>query len=105
MTIRYAHRRLSPAEFSRLLNDAGFSVDDFIYLTGRRRDQLERFLTGQRQDYIPTMAEVLILELVKAMEARGTDDSWVTAQTMYDIVRTYDAGPPPKKQNRKEHTS
>ncbi len=93
MVDKYTHRRVDAAEFSALLNRASFTVDDFLYLTGRRRQQLERFFGGRSQEYVPTMAEVLILELAIAAQGTGLDDEWVITQ-MFEIVGKYDPGPP-----------
>lgn len=73
MAIRYRYRPISPEEFSRLLKESTLSLDDFLYLTGRRRDVMEHFLAGTRHDFTPTMGDVLIVELAK-LDKEGIDD-------------------------------
>lgn len=83
--VKYNHRRVSPPEFERLLKGANLSITDFLYLTGRRRDQVEKFLMKEKGDYVPTMGDVMVLELA----SRDED----VAELMFEIAADYDDGP------------
>lgn len=82
--IKYKHRRLKPDEFRVLLRAAGLSLSDFLLLSGRRRDQMEQFLSGDISGYTPIMADAMILELA-ALDAANVED-------MMEIVARYCEG-------------
>ena len=72
-----------------MLNRARLSLQDFLYISGRRRDQVEGFLTQSSGDkpspYTPTMGDVMLVELA----ARGEDN----IEIMFDIADRYSEGP------------
>jgi hypothetical protein len=78
---KFDHRRLSPAEFRALLKRSRLSLRDFLYLTGRRREQIESYIEDDTRSFIPTMGDVLILELA-ALDSANVDD-------MMEIVDGY----------------
>lgn len=65
MSVKYQFRRVSPTEFSALMRRGSINVNDFLFITGRRREQVLRFLTegAGKASWTPTMGDVLILEL------------------------------------------
>lgn len=73
---RYIHRKLTPAEFSRLLQGAKLTLGDFLMLSGRRRQDMEKYLSG-KTDFRPTMSDALVLELAQ---------NETTQATMWQIV-------------------
>lgn len=87
---KFEYRRLGPAEFKALLKRSTLSLDDFIYLAGRRREQIEYFIEGDTRHYSPTMGDVLILELATLDDANIDD--------MMEIVDGYSLHPSPQKE-------
>lgn len=64
MVMKYDHRRVSPQEMWAKMKAAGLKMRDFLFLTGRRREQVEDFLSeAGRPSYTPTMGDVLIVEM------------------------------------------
>lgn len=64
---QFKFRRVDAAEFKALLDRADMTVSDFLYFSGRRRDQVGVFLGGrdtkERAIYIPTMGDMQLLHL------------------------------------------
>lgn len=79
---RYRHKRLSPAEFRALLRRAGLKVGDFLFFTGRKREQVEQFETGRGDVFTPTMGDAMILEL--ATDARTRERMFAIAESYID---------------------
>lgn len=78
----FRHRRLSPSDFVELMKLGGLTIEDVCYLTGRRREQIERFIAGnENQGFNPTMADAMVLELAVLDEANVDD--------MLDIADMY----------------
>ena len=64
MNKKYHHRRLGSIEFRVLMHRAGLSLNDFLFLTGRRVTQVKPFLDGaENPTWTPTMGDVMLLEL------------------------------------------
>lgn len=89
---KFSYQRLSPQDFTALLNRTGLTVGDFLWLTGRRRDQIEQFLRSDHPPgtsaFTPTMGDALILEL--AADKAIADD-------MFEIVNRYTDGQPRRR--------
>jgi hypothetical protein len=86
---RIKHRRVTPKTFEALLSRSGLSLRDYMAMTGRCYDMVSGFIAGTRQDYIPVMAEVLLLEL--AIRDRSMP------QRMAEIVNSYIEGATPRQ--------
>ena len=86
---RYRFRKIDSAQLQNLLAKADANVDDFIYVTGRSLPQVNGFIHSTREDYSPTIAEVLLLELA----ARGL----IHIDKICEIAEEYflDTGPQP----------
>lgn len=82
--IKFNYRRLSPQDFMALLRRSTLSLTEFLYLSGRRREQIENYVNGEERGYTPTMGDALIMELA-ALDAANIDD-------MKDIAGKYSTG-------------
>lgn len=89
---RYRFRKIRPEQLQALLDKADATVDDFMYVTGKGQTQVNGFLDSSRNDYTPTMGEVILLELA----ARGL----IHIDKMCEIADEYflDTGPQPPAQ-------
>lgn len=81
---RFVHRRLSPAEFTLKLRESGLTLSDFLFLSGRNRQQITEFQAGRSVSYTPTMGDAMILELAMLDDANIDD--------MFDIANAYVEG-------------
>lgn len=65
----YEYHRLTPDTFRALLAGAEMTLGDYRYLTGRRQEQVLKFL-DDKGDWSPPLIDAVLLELCRDKDTR-----------------------------------
>lgn len=85
---KYRFRRLSPDEFRAMMNKAGMSINDFLFLTGRHSAQIMKFLGGDEDQWRPTMADILVVETAGMSEKNKSALMRIAGKYLVDEATT-----------------